>query len=86
VNKWAVDAAYLTTDSAKFDISFGSHLNVDYEFDCWQAPGTNSLHGIHNTSVPRRSGMGYTVGTTIYGDSLYGNLYVIPICYVESGI
>ena len=27
-----------------------------------------------------------TAGTTIYGDSLYGNLYVIPICYVELGI
>jgi hypothetical protein len=28
----------------------------------------------------------YTAGTTVYGDSLYGNLYVIPICYVELGI
>ena len=27
-----------------------------------------------------------TAGTAIYKDSLYGNLYVIPICYVESGI
>ena len=27
-----------------------------------------------------------TAGTTIYGDSLYGNLYVIPVCYVELGI
>ena len=27
-----------------------------------------------------------TAGTMIYGDSLYGNLYVIPICYVELGI
>ena len=28
----------------------------------------------------------YTVGTAIYKGSLYGNLYVIPIYYVESGI
>jgi hypothetical protein len=27
-----------------------------------------------------------TAGTAIYKDSLYGNLYVIPICYAESGI
>jgi hypothetical protein len=27
-----------------------------------------------------------TAGTTRYGDSLYGNLNVIPICYVELGI
>ena len=28
----------------------------------------------------------YTAGTTMYGDSLYGNLDDIPICYVELGI
>jgi hypothetical protein len=28
----------------------------------------------------------HTAGTAIYKDSLYGNLYVIPICYVKSGI
>jgi hypothetical protein len=27
-----------------------------------------------------------TAGTTRYGYSLYGNLNVIPICYVELGI
>ena len=39
-----------TTDHV---ISFGSHLNVDHEFDSWQPPGTNSLYGMHDTSVPR---------------------------------
>jgi hypothetical protein len=28
----------------------------------------------------------HTAGTMIYGDFLYGNLYAIPICYVELGI
>ena len=28
----------------------------------------------------------FMAGTTIYGDSLYRNLYIIPICYVELGI
>ena len=36
--------------------------------------------------VPIRLWEAYTAGTAIYEDSLYGNLYVIPICYVESGI
>jgi len=28
----------------------------------------------------------YTAGIAIYKDNLYGILYVIPMCYVESGI
>jgi hypothetical protein len=75
--------------ASRADISFARPRHYELTRT---TPAVTAWNSTHFTLVPKKNKVVVsaicvgTAGTAIYKDFLYGNLYVIPICYVESGI